>query len=206
MFSIPPPVDAAILTDTRDSTTSACTMPAAFSDFEDPMRLPCAGIGTQNVAGAPMRIADGKLHIEPRPNLAEGNACTVDDMALGNGVFVEVTQIFAHPNASVFFQILPLTPSEGEMAVFSAAGGGVGFSDGNSVPFDTSTHWWRLRPDPGNGRIVGEVSAEGESWQEVGAVVGLIPTRVKLVVGAVITDTGATTPGAAIFEHVNVCP
>lgn len=209
--------DGAVGDTTRDGTGSPCVMSQeAFADFETPMVAVCTGIGAPNVAppspGEPpplMRIEDGTLRVEPRPLTAEGNGCTVNEMLFGEGVFVEVSRIFAHPASSVFFRLFPIEPGIAVDAGFTATVGQVTMLGGGSARGDAPfvpNQWWRLRPDRLNDRVIGEVSPDGLRWEQVGEMPGAVPVTIKLVIGAVITDMTAATPGAAAFEQVNVCP
>lgn len=112
-----------------------------------------------------------------------------------------------------FFSIDPpgsleagFTASAGTIAMFGSRSSGGSQETLGTVAFDASSHWWRLRADRLGDRVVGEVSGDGRSWAMVGEIPGTVPASIKLVVGAVITDTTAISPNAAAFEHVNVCP
>ncbi|HTL38015.1 MAG TPA: hypothetical protein VL326_33015 [Kofleriaceae bacterium] len=125
----------------------------------------------------------------------------------GDGVMAKVDAIITGGNAYNVLEIqgppdLVIKQYGATLAFQTAASVDIG-----STNYTSAQKYWRIRPDPNNPdtRIVGELSTDGSTWNNLGTVtVASVPSTVGIQL-AFGTNSGGGT-GVARVDELFVCP
>jgi hypothetical protein len=202
----PPSASSDAAGDPDGNSGPACINPAVKDDFDDTFKPPC-GAGFEDGDGSSTISRDtGSLRQTPATNKVSAASCSWQ-MLFDEGAFVEVRKTLDTGGSFTILQV-----SNGDLSV------GIQVLDETApilMMFDTvrsesiaelpykknQMRWWRLRPEAG--LVIGEYSANGRAWTQLGASITPAPTTAMLVSLNAGVYRELAKPGVAEF---NVCP
>ncbi len=195
----------------------ACTPWPIATNFDG--NQPCAPWGSGTPTNVDVVQAGGLLQITTHASEQGYAGCTAASVAPFTefGAFIRLDAIGEQSNMYVQFSAYAAEPPNTSGARFLYQDGRLelhqqteGLPDVSlgSVSFDLPTmRWWRFRPLPARGMLVGEVSPDGATWTQVGSpIVGSIATSVKLDLGAGTYNNQSNAQTTTSFDLLNVCP
>jgi len=202
LATVPPSLDGSA---SRDG--GACVTPDQSDTFDTAPA--CSAWGTQLTNNpAYQQIENGALVMLP-----VGAAAGCESKALmpfaRDGVFAEVAGIgtgTGQYNGLVAFAdgqetdatALQITANP-DVFHFLAYGQDRGF-----ISYDPALRWWRIRPSGDRAFVVGEVSADGQLWSEVGRDATPPPASIKAKLQSGLFGAGPAT--AMTVASFDVCP
>lgn len=196
----------------RDAAPSLCDAPLLVDSFDDGLPA-CGGWGGPTEQGATLAESNGALviSVQPGTDFAFGG-CTHHALTPFNagGIELQVPAVVTLPDAYVVLHAYAVDASTQIDASIAYQGSQLSlFAGSERFPramraYDAGEMlWWRLRPAPDGKSVLGEYSADGETYTLLGAVAGTPPPEVKLNFGA--GSTGLTAMTQARIGHVRVC-
>jgi hypothetical protein len=208
------PADGASDATGSDGSGSDAVLPDAAMCATDAMSIqdgfttstPCSPWGGSSASLATIMQGGGMFSVSPTVDVASthGGCAESGSMKFGpHGLFIEVTSVVAGQTA---YTNLNAYAAPSGLSSTLVAKGGVLYLLGSSaqITYDaTAMRWWRLRPTSSG--VVGEYSADAQSWTMLGLVPGQPPDMIRLDFGAG-TDNPEPTPGTAVFRNLDTCP
>jgi uncharacterized membrane protein YphA (DoxX/SURF4 family) len=184
--------------------SGTCLSPGYGDGFDEV--LPCNAFGMLQVTNAGMNVMNSQLTISPNASTMSTAGCERVSGAFGAaGTFIEISQVLPPPGQT----LLEITgTSTSFTAGIIVANGLLTYSDSagtfTMMPYNPSAHrWWRIRP--AGDKLVAETSPNGKGWTMFASATTASPSDVAIA-AYVQSDTSNTTPGAAVFQGIDVCP
>jgi hypothetical protein len=147
----------------------------------------------------------GRLRLTPQSTGQSAGGCIADNPSEldDRGIFLEVPAIPASASGS-----LAILLDDGD-PLMVAYGGALTFRLQNGPTYGEKLYdaaamrWWRMRPDRARNELVGEYSADGHDWIELGRSPEL-PVMVQIKIEAGVDDV-EPTPGYAEIDNLDAC-
>jgi hypothetical protein len=180
-------------------------MPPITDAFDGPGD-PCASWGVQ-YGNAVVEQRGGALFITPNAGGGASGGCESRRTIqfVDGGIFLEVPAVLTDSRGFVFLSARgvasPAIRSEDGRLSLTWIDGTVA-----SQPYDpVAMRWWRLRPAHGGDTVIGEYSADGFHWTQLGVVPDPPEPDITVAFEAGV-DQAEPNPGTAQLAHLNICP
>jgi hypothetical protein len=182
-----------------------CATPPITDAFDGPGD-PCQGWGRQ-FGNAIVEQRGGAVFITPNASGDNSGGCeSIRSIPFVNGgIFIEVPGVMAAGHGFVLFSARgiasPTIRFEDNQLSLTWIDGTVASRSYDPV----AMRWWRLRPEHGGARVIGEYAADGYHWTQLGAVPDAPEPAINIEFEAGSGRVDAS-PGTAQLAHLDLCP